>query len=604
MMTVLERKDVPLEHTWNKEGVYPTWEDWQVDFEEAKSDLKRLTEYPGTLGQAPERLAAWFEQYGSQYQRLMRLVGYARMHLAVDANNTEAKGYYGQVIGVYAQFSAAVAFVEPEILALGEIVFEWAEKHPQLSVYKHYFDNILRLKPHKRSQEVEELFGMLEEPFSGVSRTIGELTNTDLKFADALDSQDQKHPVLQATVAPTGVQSTDPLHRKSAWKSYADGYLSMENTLASGYLTNISQWLFIARARGYQSVLEYMLSPTNTPVEVFHNLIETFKENLPVWHKYWDVKRKILGQDKIHPCDVWAPILKDPPVIPYHQAVDWICEALRPLGDEYIAVMRKGCLEDRWVDWAPNAGKRQGAASSLMVENKPPFIFTSYDDTMFAMSVLAHELGHSMHSYFTYHNVVDVYNGYEVISSTVAETASNFNQAMLRAYLKELKGDDPAFQIAMIDEAIFNFHRYFFTMPTLARLEYEVCSRAQDGKPITVHDLKNLVKAYYAEGYGDTMTDDPDRTAITWAQYLHLYYPFYTFQYAIGISAASFLANGVLAGKKDAAENYLDFLKAGGSMYTMDLFNLAGVDMASPEPVKAAFEVLSDMVDQLEALAT
>ena len=218
-MAVLQRKDVTLEQTWNKESVYPAWKDWQADFEAAKSDLPALTAYQDTLGQGPERLAAWFEQYGRQYQRLYRLLSYAGMHLNVDANDAEAKGYYGQAVGLYAQFLAAVAFVEPEILALGEIVFEWAEQHPPLADYRHYFDNILRLKPHKRAIEVEELLGMLEEPFSGVGRTVSELTNTDMKFVEALDSQNQKHPVLQATIPPTGVQSTDRLRRKSAWES-------------------------------------------------------------------------------------------------------------------------------------------------------------------------------------------------------------------------------------------------------------------------------------------------------------------------------------------------------------------------------------------------
>jgi len=259
-------------------------------------------------------------------------------------------------------------------------------------------------------------------------------------------------------------------------------------------------------------------------------------------------------------------------------------------------------LEDRWVDWSPNAGKRLGAATQMMVNNKPPFIYTSYDDTLIAASVLAHELGHAMHLYYTYHYGNVIYNG--MISSTVHETASNFNQAMLRAYLKETKKDDPEFQIAMIDEAIFNFHRYFFTMPTLARLEYEVCTRLQNGKPVTISDLKSLMRGYYSEGYGDTMTDDPERTAITWAQYGHLFHPFYTFQYAIGISAAAYLSNSVLAKEKGAVENYLKFLKAGGSRYTMDLFKLAGVDMTSPEPTRAAFKVLADMVNQLEKLAT
>ncbi len=603
-MTVLERKDVPIEQTWNREKVYPTWKEWQADLKTAHAEIKKLGAYKGTFAQGPEQLTEWFEQYSKQSQRVIRLSEYALMHISVDAKDTEAKGYYGQAGGLEAAFAAAVAFVEPEILALGDVVLEWTKTYPALAEYQHYFDNILRMKPHKRSQEVEELMGMLSEPFSGIHRTISELTNTDLKFQMAVDSKGEEHPVLQATVAPTGVQSTDIAQRKSAWENYADGYLSMENTLATGYITNLKQWLFEARVRGYESILELMLSPSNTPVEVFHTMIDTFKKNLPVWHKYWEVKRKILGQVQIHPYDVWAPIVKNPPVIPYHQAVDWICEALQPLGDEYVRVMRQGCLEDRWVDWAPNAGKRLGAFSTSMVENKPPIIFTSYEDTLLAMSVLAHELGHSMHSYHSYHNVAFVYHGYEALSSTVAETASNFNQAMLRAYLKEVKGDDPKFQIAMIDEAIFNFHRYFFTMPTLARLEFEICSRLQAGDAVTVRDLKSLMKTFYAEGYGDTMTDDPDRTAMTWAQYGHLYYPFYTFQYGIGISAATALANGVMSGKNGATDNYLAFLKAGGSKYTMDLFKLAGVDMTSPEPVEAAFKVLSDMVDQLERLAT
>ena len=298
-MTMLERKDVPRDQTWNKEGVYPTWDHWQAEFEEAKVDLKMLSEYQSTLGQEPEILVSWFELYSSQIQRLMRLFSYTHMHISVDTKDAEAKGYYGQAVGLYSHFIASIAFVEPEILASGEMISEWAENHPSLAAYKHYIDKILRLKPHKRSQEVEELLGMLEESFDGASRTASELTNSDLKFADAVDSQGQLQPVLQATIAPTGVQSADLLQRKSAWESYADGYLSMENTLASSYLTNIKQWLFLARTRGYESILEHMLSPTNTPVEVFHTLIDSFKHNLPVWHKYWDVKRKILGQDKI-----------------------------------------------------------------------------------------------------------------------------------------------------------------------------------------------------------------------------------------------------------------------------------------------------------------
>jgi oligoendopeptidase F len=265
--------------------------------------------------------------------------------------------------------------------------------------------------------------------------------------------------------------------------------------------------------------------------------------------------------------------------------------------------MRRGCLEERWVDWAPNVEKRQGAASSRMVGRKPPYIFMSYSDSVFSLSTLAHELGHSMHSQaFATHQPI-VYNDYGAISSTVTETASNFHQAMTRAYLRNEKAGDDAFQLAMIDEAMSNFHRYFFVMPTLARFELEVYERAKSGKPLTAPIFNELMSSLFAEGYGSTMEDDAARTAITWARFLHLYIPFYTFQYAVGISAAHAAAERVLAGEKGAAAGYHRFLQAGGSRYAMDLFKLAGVDMSSKAPIEAAFRELEANVAQLEELA-
>ena len=303
----------------------------------------------------------------------------------------------------------------------------------------------------------------------------------------------------------------------------------------------------------------------------------------------------------MRPYDVWAPTVKKMPTIPYQQSVEWICEALKPLGDEYVSILRKGSLEGRWVDYAPNIEKRQNAASSLQVGNKPPFIYMSYDDSIIALSTLTHELGHSMHGVYTAENQPDVYNEYESISSTVGETPSNFHQAMTRAYLRDLKADDQNFQLALIDEAMANYHRYFFIMPTLAQFEYEVFSRASEGQPLTALELNQIMQGLYAEGYGSTMKDDPARTGITWAQFLHLYEPYYTFQYAIGISAADALAAKILAGEKGMAERYIELIKAGGSLYTMDLFELAGVDMSTPSPVKSSFNELSSLVDQLEA---
>jgi oligoendopeptidase F len=546
-------------------------------------------------------LADWFELWGKHWRRMMVLLEFADWAQIVDSTDVAAKGYFGQAKALEGKFKVVTAFARPQLLEIGEALLDWASQEPRLRVYKHYFDNLLRLKAYQRNEEVEEILSMLSEPFDGIYQVATELVDTDLAFRDAADSQEKVYPVYQANM-DIALQDPDRERRRTAWESYSDGYLSMENTLTSIYLANVKQWMVLAEARGYDSVLAMMLSPTNLPLEVFHNLIDTFKKNLPTWHRYWDVKAKILGVDAMRPFDVWAPTVNNPPAIPYKQSVEWICESLKPLGDEYVSILRKGSLEGRWVDYAPNVEKRQNAASSLQVGHKPPFIYMSYDDSIIALSTLTHELGHSMHGVYTAENQPDVYNEYDSVSSTVGETPSNFHQAMTRAYLRELKADDRDFQLALIDEALANYHRYFFIMPTLARFEYEVFSRASEGQPLTAVELKHILQGFYAEGYGETMKDDPTRTGITWAQFLHLFEPFYTFQYAIGVSAADALTAKILAGKQGVAERYIKFISAGGSLNTMDLFELAGVDMSTPAPVEASFKELARLVDQLEVL--
>jgi oligoendopeptidase F len=595
----LKRKDAPKESTWNLEAVYPTWKDWEADLKAALKELPELSEYNGKLKEGPMVLADWLELRGKHWRRMMILLEIADWAQIVDSTDVAAKGYYGQAKALEGKFKVATAFAGPQLLEIGDTVLEWTEQEPRLKAYKHYLDNLLRLKKYQRSEEVEEILGQLEDPL--VYQAATELVDADLTFRNAEDSQGNTHPVYQANM-DIALQEPDRKRRRTAWESYFDGYLSMENTLASIYLANVKQWMMLADARGYESVLEMKLSPTKSPLEVFHNLIDTFKKNIPTWHRYWAAKGKILGVDAMAPYDVWASTVKNPPVIPYKQSVEWLCDSLKPLGEEYVSILRHGSLEGRWVDYAPNIEKRQNAASSLQVGHKPPFIYMSYDDSIIALSTLAHETGHSMQGAYTAENQPDVYNEYDAVSSTVGETPSNFHQAMTRAYLRELKADDREFQLALIDEAMANYHRYFFIMPTLARFEYEVFTRAVEGQPLTAKELNQIMREFYAEGYGETMKDDPERTGITWAQFLHLFEPFYTWQYAIGISAADALAAKILAGEAGAAERYIEFIKAGGSMYTMDLFELAGVDMSTPAPVKASFKELEGLVDQLEEL--
>jgi oligoendopeptidase F len=353
----------------------------------------------------------------------------------------------------------------------------------------------------------------------------------------------------------------------------------------------------MARARRYPSALEAAMDASNLPVAVFHNLVETFRRNLPTWHRYWRVRRQALGYDTLHSYDVKAPLTSKMPEVPFAQAIDWIGAGMRPLGDEYVAVLRRGVLEQRWVDIYPNQGKRMGAYSNGVAGTRP-FILMSYNDDIFSMSTLAHELGHSMHSYYAWQTQPLVYGDY---TTFVAEVASNFNQALVRAHLLETS-HDPDFQIAVIEEAMSNFHRYFFVMPTLARFELEIHQRVERGEALTAETMIALMADLFQEGYGDEVEVDRERVGITWAQFsTHMYSNFYVFQYATGISAAHALAAGVLAGR-GAADSYLAFLKAGGSLYPIDALKLAGVDMTSPAPVEATFATLASYVDRLSDL--
>lgn len=597
------RADVPLEQTWNRESLFESWAAFQQELDAIAAQIPGLDAYPGTLGRSPDALIAWLETYTRLRRRAYTLMVYVRMATAVDTNDAEAKAKQGQTMGVIARLSAASAFAEPELLTAGEKLLEWAQQDSRLSVYTHYFRNLLRMKPHTQSPEVEKVLGMLDDPFHGAFNTYEELTNTDMKFPDALDSAGNSHRVAQAIVPPIGIDSPDRTLRRNAWEHFCDTHRAMENTLASNLITSVKQAVFMARVRGYGSVLEMRLDPPNLPVEVFHTLINTFKTNLPVWHRYWAAKAKALGVDRMRPYDIWAPLTADGPRVTYQQAVDWISAGLEPLGAEYVSILRRGTLEERWVDYARNEGRGQGAFSSPSYDTHP-FVFNTFDGSLMSASVLAHELGHSMHSYLMNRHQPEIYNGYTAsgASSSVAETASNFHQAMLRAYLMKTKADDRAFQLALIDEAMFNFHRYFFLMPTLARFEYEVYARAEQDQPLNAAILNQIMRGFFAEGYGDSLEDDPDRTASTWGQFLHLYMPFYTFQYSVGISAAHALAEGILAGSEGAAERYLSFLQSGWSQYAPDLFRVAGVDMTQPEPIEKTFGVLARLVERLESL--
>jgi oligoendopeptidase F len=581
------------------QSIFASDEAWEAEVERLQALLPDLAKFQGRLSDGPGTLVDWFDASADLGARLGRVYLYANLLHDVDMGDQQAKARLDRAQGLFAQASAVTSFSEPELIAVGfDTLRRWTEREPRLESYRHYFDTLERRQAHVRSAEVEEVMGLVQDPFGTARATHAILADTDLPLGRARTAGGETIQIVQGNVNAL-LSDSDPEVRRTTWESYGDAHLAMKNTMANCLAAGVKQHVFSARVRRYGSSLEAALQSSFIPVEVFHNLIATYRKNLPIWHKYWAVRRRALGlEGKLRVCDIKAPLVPQPPDVTYEQAVEWIAQGMAPLGREYVDVLRRGSMVERWVDIYPNQQKTSGAYSAGW-QGTHPFILMSYNDDIYGMSTLAHELGHSMHSYYTWKTQPFVYGRYGLF---LAEVASNFNQAMVRAYLMEMQ-HDPDFQIALIEEAMSNFHRYFFIMPALARFELEIHERAERGEGLPADDLITLMADLFAESYGDEVELDSERIGITWAEFSHhLYMNFYVYQYATGISAANALAQGVLEGGEDAASRYVTFLKSGGSRYPMETLALAGVDMTSPEPVEKTFGVLAGLVDRLEEL--
>lgn len=590
------RHEIAAEHTWNAESIFPSHEMWRIEKENTLAQLPRLLRFKGKLGESSTILADWFEESEGVLFRLGRIYEYGTLVYTVNLADKEANEIYQQSRAAHSQIMSTFSFAQPEILAIGFDTLQlWIKEEPRLAIYGHYASQLERFRPHVRSAEVEELLGQLSDPFRSATTTHSTLTDLNLIIEPAVG--ESPIPIAQGNIAALLADANREV-RRTAWQNYADAHLSYKDTMANVVATGVKQHAFVARARRYESSFAAALAANHIPHEVFHNLMATFRQNLPIWHRYWRVRRQALGYDKLHVYDIKAPLSKGLPKVSYQQAVEWICEGMKPLGEEYVSIMRQGCLQDRWVDIYPNQGKRSGAFSCGS-QGTHPFILMSFNDDLFSLSTLAHELGHSMHTYYTCVTQPLVYTNYSIF---VAEVASNFNQALVRKQLLE-QHTDPAFQIAIIEEAMSNFHRYYLIMPTLARFELELHERVERGEALTADSMIELMTALFRECYGDEVEIDEERIGITWAQFpIHLYLNFYVYMYATGIAGAHALADRVLSRTPNAAQDYLNFLKAGSSGYPLDVLKRAGVDLTTPEPVQKGFDVLSAMVDRLEEL--
>jgi oligoendopeptidase F len=594
-MTLPKRSELKKEQTWSIETVFATEADWRVALEQVRNSGADIAAYKGRLAESGAVLFAALETANRLKLAARVMTMYPSLLSSTEGTNTDYSSMLSEAGAAAAMLGAAAAFIKPELLTIAPQRLEaMQEEEPQLARYRHMLNILQQEKDHVRSSEIETLLAQIADPMGASYNTSNAATDADMKFA----------PVGEITISHTSVgehlSSTDAALRQKAWESYADGHLAFQNTLAATLQGSIKAYVFNMRSRGYSSSLEMSLSKNHIPVQVFENLLEIFKSYRPTWHRYWKLRQKAMG-GRLHTYDI--PIYDSPapliasPKMTFAQASETILEGMKPLGERYNTIMRRGLFEERWVDWGQNEGKGAGAFSSG-AQGTHPFIFQSWSDDMYSMSTLAHELGHSMHSYLTRVTQPTVYAEYGLF---VAEVASNFNQAMVRAHLLKTASSKEQ-KLAILEEAFSNFHRYLFVMPTLAILERELYTRIERGGAISAPYLSERVCELFGEGYGGHVTIDATRLGSAWMNFGHLYAPFYVYQYATGIAAANALAKDVLEQGEERAAKYVQFLSAGSSDYPLEVLKIAGIDMNSPEPVQRGFEVLKSMVDELEAL--
>ncbi|GEM48478.1 oligoendopeptidase F [Deinococcus cellulosilyticus] len=581
---------------WDIQSIFADFEAWDEEFQQVSSEIQTLVAFRGTLTRDPGQLSAFLNAWNELSVRVNRLGIYTTMKISVDTTDTESRRKQSESQALSAAFQSELAFVEPELLTLPEeTARNWLEKHPDLKVYQTYFERLWTQKQALRSAEVEALLGSVSEAFQSAKGIHPTLVN-ELDFGSIETPQGTvklAHNTLQ-----TLVSHPDRHVRKAAWEQYARKHLEVQQTMAAAVTTGVKQNVFLARIRGFSSSLAAALYPNRLPEAVYHNFMQVFERHRSLWHRYWRIRKKALNLPDFAEYDIRAPLTERSPVVTYEQVVDFITAGMRPLGQDYVKVMRSGLLEQRWVDYALTPHRRQGAFSIGNSLTKP-FIFMSFQESLYGMSTLAHEVGHSMHKYLSNQAQPIVYEKYTLFA---AEVASNFNQAMTRAYLLKTV-QEREFRIAVLEEAFYNFHRYFLVMPVLSQFELTLHQQAEQGKTFGAAQMNRLMCELLAEVYGGEVQLDESLNGIMWSQFsTHLYANFYTWQYGTGIAAANALADRVLSGEEGAVENYLEFLSLGGKLPPLEALKIAGVDMSTPEPIEAGFRTLERLIDDLESL--
>ena len=597
MLTRPKRSEVKREDTWELETIYPTNEAWEADFARINALRPGLTEMQGLVGDSAQNLLEALRRRDEVNEVLGRLFVYAYMRLHQDSADNTSQAMADRVTTLANDVNTATAYQTPEILAIPPDRLEaFLREEPGLQVYRHALDEITRERPHILTAEIEGLLAQAAEIGATPERVYEMFSAADLKLPSVRDAEGKEVQLTQGNFVSHFLESRDRDVRRGAFDAMFGAYQSYRNTMAALLGAQVKRNIFFARARHYDNALHAALDPSNIPVSVYSNLIATVNENLPVLHRYLRLRKRLLGLDDLHLYDLYVPMVPEVEYkVSFQEAQRQVAQALAPLGAEYVSVVERG-FTSRWIDVYENEGKRSGAYSWGSYGTNP-FMLLNYQDTMDSMFTLAHEMGHSMHSYFTWKQQPYPYSSYTLF---VAEVASTLNEALLTHSLLRTT-TDRALRMYIINHALETFRTTLYRQTLFAEFERDMHAQAEAGEALTPEALGAIFKRLNDTYYGPVVTVD-DLIAIEWARIPHFYSSFYVYQYATGISASSALAHQILTEGQPAVDRYLRFLRSGSSDYSIALLRDAGVDLSTPAPVQEALDTFGRYLDDLEAL--
>ncbi len=592
-----QRAHVPAEHTWDLSPLFKIDGSWRKALRKLESQISGFDRFRGKLSSSPRILRDCFV-FESNFERLAERVGsYAFLKASEDLGNSTYQGMVAEYTRVATRAEEAASFIAPEIQAIPQKTIHRYLKSPLLRDFRFKLEKLLRFRPHILSEKEELILAMQGEVVGAMSRIFNQLNDVDIKFGEVKDHKGRSVPLTQSSFRSLMESPSRKVRREAFHKFYAQ-YEAHANSLAAMLNASVLQDAYQARVREYQSSLEAALFPDNVPVAVYENLIKTVREGLPVLYRYLELRRRLLRLDKLHMYDTYVPLVSPQKVkVPYEQAVDWICDALKPLGEQYCRTLRAGLTQKRWVDRYENLGKRSGAFSAGGFDG-PPYILMNYrDDTLDSVFTLAYEAGHSMHTFYSAKHQPFQYYQYEIF---VAEVASTFNEQLLNQYLLNQTRDKKV-KAFLINKEIDEIRGTLIRQTMFA--EYEKCIHelVEAGNPLTLEVFKEKYRGLLETYFGDQFCID-DELTLEGLRIPHFYHAFYVYKYATGISAAIALAKSVMSGDKSEKERYLGLLRAGGSKYPIDILRDAGVDMEKPEPIREAIHHLEERISELERL--